>query len=44
MIKLPVIKLYKWLSKLRNPQKHDAGEKELGSILDLYERNYIRLD
>lgn len=29
------------LSKLRNPQKHDAADLALGSLLDLYERMYL---
>lgn len=29
------------LSKLRNPQKHDAGDLALGNLLDTYERLYF---
>lgn len=31
------------LSKLRNPQKHDAGDNLLSSLLDTYERLYLSM-
>lgn len=43
IVKLPALLLASWLSKLRNPQKHDAPDKILGSLLDTYERMYVRL-
>lgn len=43
VVKLPASLLISWLSKLRNPQKHDAPDKGLGSLLDTYERLYVRL-
>ena len=43
IVKLPASLLAGWLSKLRNPQKHDAADKGLGSLLDTYERMYVRL-
>jgi hypothetical protein len=43
IVKLPAELFVKWLSKLRNPQKHDAPDKGLGSLLDTYERLYLRL-
>ncbi|MFC2146454.1 P-loop ATPase, Sll1717 family, partial [Acidobacteriota bacterium] len=43
VVKLPCTLIVKWLSKLRNPQKHDAPDKGLGALLDNYERLYLRL-
>ncbi|NQT94561.1 MAG: ATP-binding protein [Lentisphaerae bacterium] len=43
IIKIPTPLLVSWLSKLRNPQKHDAPDKSLGALLDTYERMYLRL-
>jgi len=43
IVKLPASLLISWLSKLRSPQKHDAPDKGLGSLLDTYERMYVRL-
>lgn len=43
IVKLPAKLIASWLSKLRNPQKHDAPDKGLGSLLDTYERMYLRL-
>jgi hypothetical protein len=43
IVKLPALLLAGWLSKLRNPQKHDAADRGLGSLLDTYERMYVRL-
>lgn len=43
IVKLPAATLVSWLSKLRNPQKHDAPVKGLDSLLDTYERLYLRL-
>lgn len=31
------------LSKLRNPEKHDAVDNAMSSLLDTYERNYLSL-
>lgn len=41
VIKLSAKFLEKHLKKLRNPQKHDALEKELNSLLDTYVRTYF---
>lgn len=43
IVKLPADLIVNWLSKLRSPQKHDAPDKGLGSLLDTYERMYLRL-
>jgi len=43
VVKLPASLIANWISKLRNPQKHDAADKGLGSLLDTYERMYLRL-
>ncbi len=43
IVKLPVHLIASWLSKLRSPQKHDAPDTGLGSLLDSYERMYVRL-
>lgn len=43
IVKLPAAQIVNWLSKLRNPQKHDAPDRGLGSLLDTYERLYLRL-
>lgn len=43
IVKLPAKLICSWLSKLRSPQKHDAPDKGLGSLLDRYERMYLRL-
>lgn len=41
VIKLSVKFIEKHLRKLRSPQKHDALEKELNSLLDTYIRQYF---
>ena len=41
VIKLTAKFLIKCLSKLRNPQKHDAPDKLLNSLLDTYQRRYL---
>lgn len=41
IIKLTGKYLANMLSKLRNPQKHDAPDKALNSLLDTYIRLYI---
>lgn len=43
VVKLPATLIASWISKLRSPQKHDAADKGLGSLLDTYERMYLRL-
>ena len=43
VIKLPAKVLIGLLSKLRNPQKHDATDEALDGLLDLYERRYLSL-
>jgi hypothetical protein len=43
VVKLPAKLIVGWISKLRNPQKHDAPDKGLGALLDTYERLYLRL-
>jgi hypothetical protein len=41
VIKLSVKFVEKHLKKIRNPQKHDALDKELNSLLDTYVRKYF---
>lgn len=41
VVKLSVKFLEKHLRKLRSPQKHDAVEKELNSLVDTYVRQYF---
>jgi hypothetical protein len=41
IVKLPVKFIADVLSKLRSPQKHDAGDLALGALLDTYERLYF---
>lgn len=41
VIKISYKYLVKHLSKLRNPQKHDAAVKELNKLLDTYIRHYL---
>ncbi len=41
VIKLSVNFIEKHLRKARNPQKHDAVDKELNSLLDTYTRHYF---
>lgn len=41
VIKLSVKFIEKHLKKIRNPQKHDALDKELNSLLDTYVRKYF---
>jgi hypothetical protein len=41
IIKLPAKFIADVLSKLRNPQKHDAGDLALSTVLDTYERLYF---
>ena len=41
IIKIPVKFIADVLSKLRNPQKHDAGDLALSTLLDTYERLYF---
>lgn len=43
IIKLSAHYLEKNLSKLRNPQKHDAADTELNKLLDIYTRQYLIL-
>ena len=43
IVKLPARFLTRVLSKLRNPEKHDAVDRLLSSLLDTYERNYLSL-
>ncbi|KAF2393932.1 hypothetical protein FX983_01902 [Pseudomonas frederiksbergensis] len=43
IIKLPARFLCKLLQKLRNPEKHDAIDRIMFSLLDTYERNYLQL-
>jgi hypothetical protein len=43
IIKLPARYLCKLLQKLRNPEKHDAIDRLMFSLLDNYERNYLQL-
>ncbi len=43
VVKLPATLMANWISKLRSPQKHDAADKGIGSLLDTYERLYVRL-
>jgi hypothetical protein len=43
IVKLTATWLTKYLSKGRNPQKHDAADIALGGLLDRYVRNYLSL-
>lgn len=43
VVKIPATLMANWISKLRSPQKHDAADKGIGSLLDTYERLYVRL-
>jgi hypothetical protein len=43
IIKLPAKFICKILQKLRNPEKHDAVDHQMGSLLDTYERNYLSI-
>ncbi|MCB5185211.1 ATP-binding protein [Methylobacillus gramineus] len=43
IIRITYKTLTRLLSKLRNPEKHDAVEQILSNMLDLYERNYLSL-
>ncbi|MEQ5855269.1 hypothetical protein NFI08_06150 [Halomonas sp. EF61] len=43
VIKISCKFLEKHLKKLRNPQKHDALDKELNSLLDTYVRRYFTI-
>jgi hypothetical protein len=43
VLKLPALLIANWLSKLETPQKHDVADRGLGSLLDIYERMYVRL-
>ncbi|MCD4779821.1 MAG: ATP-binding protein [Candidatus Omnitrophica bacterium] len=41
VVKLTDSFIVRCLSKLRNPQKHDAPDKQLSSLLDNYQRRYL---
>ncbi|PTU03345.1 mdtC domain protein [Pseudomonas sp. HMWF031] len=43
IIKLSAKFLCKLLQKLRSPEKHDAVDKQMNSLLDIYERNYLSM-
>ena len=43
IIKLPAKFICKMLQKLRSPEKHDAVDHQMGSLLDTYERNYLSI-
>jgi len=43
IVKLPAKFLCKLLQKLRSPEKHDAVDKQMNSLLDTYERNYLSI-
>lgn len=43
VVKLTGVWLAKYLSKARNPQKHDAADIALAGLLDRYARNYLSL-
>lgn len=43
VIKLPAKSLARLLSKLRNPQKHDAADEWLDGLIDRYVRNFLNL-
>jgi len=42
VVKLPAKALANLLGKIRNPQKHDAVDRRVNSILDTYSRIYLR--
>lgn len=41
IMKLPARFICKLLQKLRSPEKHDAIDRQMYSLLDVYERNYL---
>jgi len=43
VVKLTGKYLSNLLSKLRSPQRHDAADRALNGLLDMYERNYLSL-
>ncbi|HBQ2914817.1 TPA: mdtC domain protein [Klebsiella pneumoniae] len=43
IIKLPAKYLSKLLQKLRNPEKHDAIDSQMGKLLTLYETSYMAI-
>lgn len=43
IVKLPAKFICKLLQKLRSPEKHDAVDKLMSSLIDTYERNYLGL-
>ena len=43
IIKLPARELVSWISKLRNPQKHDAPDRSINGLIDRYARMYVQI-
>lgn len=43
IIKLPAKFISKLLQKLRNPEKHDAIDSQMGKLLTLYETSYMAI-
>ncbi|HBB9157640.1 TPA: mdtC domain protein [Escherichia coli] len=43
IIKLPAKYISKLLQKLRNPEKHDAIDRQMGKLLTLYETSYMAI-
>ncbi|MFP4895963.1 P-loop ATPase, Sll1717 family [Paraburkholderia sp. EG304] len=43
ILKFPAKYICKLLQKLRSPEKHDAVDKQVGALLDSYERNYLSI-
>lgn len=43
IMKFPAKYICKLLLKLRSPEKHDAVDKQVGALLDAYERNYLEI-
>ncbi|ENW1028897.1 ATP-binding protein, partial [Enterobacter hormaechei] len=43
IIKLPAKYISKLLQKLRNPEKHDAIDSQMGKLLTLYETSYMAI-
>ncbi|MFT4064762.1 P-loop ATPase, Sll1717 family [Paraburkholderia sp.] len=41
LVKLPAKFVCKILQKLRSPDKHDAVDQQMNTLLDMYERNYL---
>ncbi|WP_173004130.1 P-loop ATPase, Sll1717 family [Ralstonia pickettii] len=43
LVKFPAKYICRLLQKLRSPEKHDAIDRQLSTLLDTYERNYLEI-